>query len=175
MAVAMLAVVSVVIAVTCSALTVRWVRRRNRVNPHLPTLAPLSWLWSPFPAARHHRRLRHCVATVDQALPRGRRARRSWPQRPRAGAWPALTNAAEQLARYAADVDAHLVSGQRAGNLRGVVWEVDEVEHLAARLLSLGRAWDRDEFATRRAQDLRDRIDALEQATREVARVSAIG
>jgi len=45
----------------------------------------------------------------------------------------------------------------------------------AARLLSLGRMWEHDDFSTRRAQDLRDRIDALEQATREVRRVSVIG
>lgn len=166
MAVAVLAVVSVVIVVTCSALTVRWVRRRNRVNPHLPTLAPVSWLWSPFLGARLHRRLQHCVATVDEALPRGRRGRRTW---------PALTAAADQLARYAADVDAHLVLAQHARRVHRVASEVDEVERMAARLLSLGRAWDRDDFATRRAQDLRDRIDALEQATREVARAAAIG
>jgi hypothetical protein len=175
MAVAILVVASVVIAATCSALTVRWVRRSNRVNPNLPTLAPLTWLWSPFLAARLHRRLRRSVATVDEALPRGRRNRRTWPQRPRAGAWPALTSAADQLARYAADVDAHLVQAQHAGRVQQVAWEVDEVEHMAARLLALGRAWGRDDFATRRAEDLRDRIDALEQATREVARVSALG
>jgi DUF1365 family protein len=86
-----------------------------------------------------------------------------------------LTAAADQLARYAADVDAHLVHAQHARRVHHVAGEVDEVEHMAARLLSLGRTWDRDDFATRRAQDLRDRIDALEQATREVARVSAIG
>jgi hypothetical protein len=166
MAVTLLAVATVLIAAICSALLRRWVRRRNRVNPHLPTLAPLGWLWSPFPAARLHRRLRRCVATVDEALPRGRRARRTW---------PALTNAADQLARHAADVDAHVVEGHRAGNVHLVAWEVDDVERLAARLLSLGRLWEHDDFATRRAQDLRDRIDALEQATREVGRVSAIG
>jgi hypothetical protein len=166
MAVAVLAVTSVVIAAVSSALLVRWVRRWHRVNPHLPTLAPRSWLWSPFPAARLHRRLRRCVVTVDQALPRGRRSRRTW---------PALTQAADQLARHAADVDAHVVEGHHARNVHAVTWEVDEVERLAARLLSLGRMWEHDDFATRRAQDLRDRIDALEQATREVGRVSAIG
>jgi hypothetical protein len=166
MAVAVVGVISVAIAVACSVLVVRWVRHSNRVNPHLPTLAPLAWLWSPFLGARLHRRLRRCVATVDEALPRGRRRRQTW---------PALTFAADQLARYAADVDAHVVQAHHARRVQQVVWEVDEVEHLAARLLSLGRAWDRDDFATRRAQDLRDRIEALEQATREVARVSAIG
>jgi len=149
MAVTLLAVTTVLIAAIGSVLLRRWVRRRHRVNPHLPTLAPLSWLWSPFLAARLHRRLRRCVATVDEALPRGRRARRTW---------PALTNAAD-----------------RAHNAHLAAWEVDEVERLAARLLSLGRLWEHDDFATRRAQDLRDRIDALEQATREVGRVSAIG
>jgi hypothetical protein len=166
MAVTVLTIATVVTAAICSALLRRWVRRRNRVNPHLPTLAPLGWLWSPFPAARLHRRLRRCVATVDEALPRRRRARRTW---------PALTNAADQLARHAADVDAHVVEGHRAGTVHLVAWEVDDVERLAARLLSLGRLWEHDDFSTRRAQDLRDRIDALEQATREVRRVSAIG
>lgn len=166
MAVTVLTVATVVTVAICSALLRRWVRRRNRVNPHLPTLAPLGWLWSPFPAARLHRRLRRCVTTVDEALPRGRRARRTW---------PALTNAADQLARHAADVDAHVVEGHRAGTVHLVAWEVDDVERLAARLLSLGRLWEHDDFSTRRAQDLRDRIDALEQATREVRRVSAIG
>ena len=166
MAVTLLAVTTLLVVTVGSALLMRWVRRRHRVNPHLPTLAPLSWLWSPFLAARLHRRLRRCVATVDEALPRGRRARRTW---------PALTHAADQLARYAADVDAHVVSGHHARNVHLVAWEVDEVERLAARLLSLGRTWDRDDFSTRRAQDLRDRIDALEQATREVGGVSATG
>jgi hypothetical protein len=166
MAVALLAVTTVVIMAICSAVLMRWVRGWHRVSPHLPTLAPLSWLWSPFLAARLHRRLRRCVGTVDAALPRGRRARRTW---------PALTNAADQLSRHAADVDAHVVEGHHARNLHAVAWEVDEVERLAARLLSLGRMWEHDDFSTRRAQDLRDRIDALEQATREVRRVSAIG
>jgi hypothetical protein len=166
LAAAISATASLVIVAACTALTFHWMRRRNRVNPHLPTLAPLTWLWSPFLAARLHRRLRHCVATVDEALPRGRRARRTW---------PALNAAAAQLARYAADVDAHLVQAHHARRVQQVVWEVDEVEQLAARLLSLGRQWECDDFATRRAQDLRDRVEALEQATREVARVSAIG
>src|SRR5205085_1583550 len=48
MAVTLLAVTTVLIAATGSLLLRRWVRRRHRVNPHLPTLAPLSWLWSPF-------------------------------------------------------------------------------------------------------------------------------
>src|SRR5436853_6409022 len=104
MAVALLAVASVLIVAICSALLMRWVRGWHRVSPHLPTLAPLSWLWSPFLAARLHRRLRRCVAIVDEALPRGRRARRTW---------PALTNAADQLARHAADVDAHGVEPHR--------------------------------------------------------------
>lgn len=165
-AVALLAVATSLIVAICSALLMRWLHGWHRVSPHLPTLAPLSWLWSPFLAARLHRRLHRCVATVNQALPRGRRARRTW---------PALTNAADQLSRHAADVDAHVVEGHRARSVRAVAWEVDEVERLAARLLSLGRMWEHDDFSTRRAQDLRDRIDALEQATREVRRVSAIG
>ena len=166
MAVALLAVASVLIVAICSALLMRWVRGWHRVSPHLPTLAPLTWLWSPFPAARLHRRLRRCVVTVDNALPRGRRARPTW---------PALTQAADQLSRHAADVDAHVVEGHHARDARAAAWEVDEVERLAARLLSLGRMWEHDDFSTRRAQDLRDRIDALEQATREVRRPSAIG
>lgn len=164
MAMALAAAAILATAGTCGLL-VRRVRRWNRVGRHLPTLAPLTWLWSPFPAARLHRRLRRCVSAVDEALPRGRRARHTW---------PALTGAADQLGRYAADVDAHVVEGHHARNVRPVSWEVDEVERLAARLLSLGRAWARDDFATRRAQDLRDRIDALEQATREIARVNNI-
>jgi hypothetical protein len=157
--------VAVVVAVTSLALVagpallVRSVRRRNRVSRQLPTFAPTRWLWSPFRAARLHRRLRHCVATVDEALPRGRRSRHSW---------PALTQAADQLGRHAADVDAHLVAAHYAGTVHHTAWEVDEVERLAARLLTLGRAWGDDDFAARRAQDLRDRIEALEQATREV-------
>jgi hypothetical protein len=144
----------------------RRVRRSNRVCRHLPSLAPITWLWSPFAAARLHRRLRRCAVTVEEALPRTRRGRQTW---------PALSSAADQLARHAADVDAHVVEGHYARRLRAAAYEVDEVERLAARLLALGRAWERDDFASRRAQDLRDRIDALEQATREVARVNAIG
>jgi hypothetical protein len=68
-----------------------------------------------------------------------------------------------------------VVAGHHARSLRAVAWEVDEVEQLAARLLALGRAWGEDDFASRRAQDLRDRIDALEQATRELARVNRVG
>jgi hypothetical protein len=147
-------------------LLVRRVRRSTRVYRRLPTLAPITWLWSPFPAARLHRRLRRCVATVDATLPSGRRARHTW---------PALHGAAAQLGRHAADVDAHVVEGHYRRQLLSVAWEVDEVERLAARLLALGRAWESDDFATRRAQDLRDRIDALEQATREVARLNGIG
>src|SRR5437867_3787359 len=58
MAVTLLAVTTVLIAAIGSVLLRRWVRRRHRVNPHLPTLAPLSWLWSPFLPARLHRRPR---------------------------------------------------------------------------------------------------------------------
>ena len=56
MAVTLLAVTTVLIAAIGSVLLKRWVRRRHRVNPHLPTLAPLSWLWSPF-LARYRERL----------------------------------------------------------------------------------------------------------------------
>src|SRR5437762_12122342 len=122
MAVTLLAVTTVLIAAIGSVLLRRWVRRRHRVNPHLPTLAPLSWLWSPFLAARLHRRLRRCVGTVDAALPRGRRARRTW---------PALTNAADQLSRHAADVDADVVEGHHARNLHALPWEVAEAERRA--------------------------------------------
>src|SRR5207244_4479043 len=85
MAVTLLAVTTILIAAIGSVLLKRWVRRRHRVNRHLPTLAPLSWLLSPFLAARFHRRLRRlrppCAAgprtSAIASTPSSRRRARS--------------------------------------------------------------------------------------------------
>jgi hypothetical protein len=151
-----------VAAAAAVALVVRWLTGLNRVSPDVPSLAPASWVWSPFLAARLHRRLRRCVVAVRATFPRRRRSRRNW---------PALAEAGDQLSRYAADVDVHLVQAHRAGRVAEVAWEVDEVEHMTARLLSMGRLWAADDLASRRAQDLRDRLDALEGAIAEIHRV----
>src|SRR4051794_4396022 len=57
-----------------AGLVVLWrLRRRNRLHPKWPTMAPISWLVHPGRPARLHRRLRHAVATAHYRSPgRGR-------------------------------------------------------------------------------------------------------
>src|SRR5205823_325866 len=82
------AVIAVLIGVFSAQL-----RRRNRVDPNIETLAPITWLWAPTQAPRLHRRLQNAtnpMRRIDQIEGVGapRKRRDPVPPPPPAGSAP---------------------------------------------------------------------------------------
>jgi hypothetical protein len=130
-------------------------RRALRIAPHRRSAVHTIWLVSLRRPARLHRRLRRVGAAAREA----------------AALDPALTPLAEDLVADAVAMEPALVAASRAGRLEPglrhrLSAEVVELESIARRLTALST--DHPE----RAGDvirLRDRVDALEAARREVA------
>lgn len=123
-------VVLLVVVVTL----LRWrFARRNRVSPAVKSPAPVTWLWSPRPTARLHRRLQAAVADIHLAP-----SRRS-PHRGPASA----DELRRELEYQAVELDHHLVivsrhpRGQRASLVRSLEQQVSEIEQLSVRLSRL--------------------------------------
>lgn len=154
-----LAVVGSVVAVI--ALVVHALTVRNRVVAGRPTEAPLSWLVAPDLAARLHRRLRAAIAMASTV---------------RAGAPNelGLADVVDQLDRRAMELDDQLVLASRAPKaprrrmLRELASEVAELERLAERTVRMARAWTGSQPAERGLADVRERLDLLEGALREL-------
>jgi hypothetical protein len=123
----------VVLLVVVGALA-RWrLDRRNRVSPAVKSPAPVSWLWSPRPAARLHRRLRGAVADIHLAP--SRRSPHSGPA--------SVDELRRELEYQAVELDRHLVivarhpRGQRRSLLHALDAQVGEIEVLSVRLSRL--------------------------------------
>ena len=136
------AIVSTTLAVWgVTAAVVLWrLRRRNRVSPDTPTLAPLRWVWSPQHAARLHRRLRAAVHTARfRAAGNGRRYLPSGQ----------VDDLVDELCRQATAIDDQLVLVRRAPApvrrrvLRDIAEEVRTVESLAGRIAATVNGCDR--------------------------------
>jgi hypothetical protein len=145
-----------VLALVLHALTVR-----NRVVPQRPSRAPITWLVAPELAARLHRRLRAAIAMASIV---------------RLGAAHdlGLVDVVEQLEHRAVDLDdqlvlaAHAPRGTRRRMLRELQSEVAELERLAERTVRMARAWTGAPPNGRTLADVRERLDLLEGALREL-------
>ena len=144
------------VALVLHALTVR-----NRVVPGQPSPAPLTWLVAPDWAPRLHRRLRAAIALAGAA---------SAPAASDLG----LSDVVDQLQARAVELDAQLVLANRSGRttrrrmLRELQSEVGELERLAERTVRMSRAWTGGAPSERGLGAVRERLELLEAALREL-------
>lgn len=141
---------------------IRRLHLHSRVVPSVRSSAPLHWLVSPRRAARLHRRLRASVQAAHLA------------QRHRETIGLGLDDVVVELSNRAVDLDRQLVvcnrapAAPRSRMLRELTAEVRELESIAERTVRLGRAWAGDRPSERGLGPVRDRLDALEAAVREL-------
>jgi hypothetical protein len=166
LAIVALAIIGGCIAVV--ALVVHTLHARNRVRPDRRSQAPLTWLVAPELAPRLHRRLRTAVMLLDAAVglvvaPAGSPA-----------ADLGLVDVAAQLRDRAAELDDQLVLASRAPKsgrrrmLRELQSEVAELERLAERTVRMSRAWRGAAPSERGLAEVRERLELLEGALREL-------
>jgi hypothetical protein len=148
-------------------------RRRNRLHPSWPTMAPLHWLIHPCAAARLHRRLRGAVATAHYRSPG--RGRRRVPH-------SSVDELVAELLQEAAAVDEQLVLAGRAPApvrrqiLAVAAPQVAQLEALAGRLAVLVSASARPGGvpSATAIRTLEDKLDALEVSRQEIADLEAM-
>lgn len=152
------------------------IQRRHRVDPAVPTEAPLSWLIDPRTPARLHRRLARVgtstTTVVDDHRPRARRRLRRKPPEPSLLATTAVELRAQavlldqQVARLSV-----LAPKARRQPLLELHRAVGDVEAAGARLVALStqarapRGLDTDD---RSLDDVTARIDRLAHAHQEL-------
>jgi hypothetical protein len=153
-------------------LTVRSLRRRNRVSPDHRTDAPIVWLSAPSRAARLHRRLRSATTVArmiaDRSTAGGRLSR--------------TAELAYELEAEALTIDRHLpvvarlAPRERTLALRDLAAQVAQVERLVSRLSLL----EADDRAPARLghhgtamEELSRSLDALEAARAELRTLDA--
>lgn len=148
-------------------------RRRNRLHPSWPTMAPLHWLVHPGAPARLHRRLRAAVATAHYRSPG--RGRRRVPG-------TSVDELVAELLHEAAAVDEQLVLAGRAPVavrrriLAVTAPQVAQLEAIAGRLAVLVSASARPGGvpAATAIRTLEDKLDALEVSRQEIADLEAM-
>ena len=147
---------------------VRWrLRRRLRVAPRVRSNAPTVWLAPVSPPARQHRRLRDVAATARLVAAQ-------------AGPGTPVADLCADVERQAVEVEAHLVLAARVKrgsgpSRQGIVRQIDQLETLIGRLARaavearqpLALAGDHGD----RLEHIAERLDALEDARRELASV----
>lgn len=147
------------------ALSLWLLGRRNRIRVDRPTIAPLTWLWSPARGARLHRRLRAAAGWVD-ADPSG-----------------AHDHLRTMLVDQAVELDRYVVQAGRSPRshrrtmLTDASRRVGEVERLSVRVHALtdpgvGQRFTRYGPAPEVADNLdrlKEHLDLLEQANAELA------
>lgn len=135
---------------------------RNRVVPGRSSAAPLSWLVSPEGAARLHRRLQRAMAMAPAAV-RGRSVDDL-----------GLGDILSQLQERACELDEQLVIAGKAPRrdrhrmLRELHSEISELEVLVQRTVRMGRAWNGGAPSERGLAAVRERLELLESALREL-------
>jgi uncharacterized membrane protein len=158
------------------ATLLRWrLHRRNRVSPAVRSPAPLTWLWSPRPPARLHRRLQGAVADIHLAP-----SRRS-PHRSDAS----VDDLRRELEYQAVELDHHLVIAtrhprrERRSILRSLDQQVADVEELSARLSRLrsrpegtpASGWDAVRQPPEVLSDIAHQLDLLDAAQEELTAI----
>ncbi|HEX4905470.1 MAG TPA: hypothetical protein VFU93_08460 [Acidimicrobiales bacterium] len=147
-------------------------RRRNRIHPKWPTMAPLAWLVHPGLPARLHRRLRAAVATAHYRAPG--RGRHKVPS-------SSVDELVAELLHEAAALDEQIVLAGRAPRsirrqlLAVTAPQVTKLEAIAGRLAVLVSASARPGGAPAASaiQALEDRLDAIEVSRQEIADLEA--
>lgn len=140
------------------------VRKRNRVVPGTRTPAPISWLWSWRMAARLHRHLARTIHAVHACIVDSREQL-------------GLMTMLKELETHANAIDRQLVAVDRSPNptryrmLRELYAEVRQVDAVAERVIRMGRAWAGDEPSVRGLAGVSERLDALEAAMADLARL----
>jgi hypothetical protein len=147
-------------------------RRKNRLHPKWPTLAPTIWLWHPAKPARLHRRLRAACATAHFRLPG--RGRHKVPH-------SSVDELIGELMHEAIAVDEQVVLAGRAPRairrqlLNVTEPQVAKLEAIAGRLAVLVSASARPGGApaANAILALEDRLDAIEVSRQEIADLEA--
>lgn len=147
-------------------------RRRNRLHPRWPTMAPLVWLVHPGLPARLHRRLRAAVATAHYRTPG--RGRHKVPS-------SSVDELILELLHEAAALDEQIVLAGRAPRtirrqlLSVTAPQVTTLEAIAGRLAVLVSASARPGGAPAASaiRALEDRLDAIEVSRQEIADLEA--
>lgn len=154
--VVVLAAASIVVPV---ALVLHRVVIANRIHRRVRTPAPLSWLVSPAPVPRLHRRLRTALALAEMARVGGH------------------DDSVDELVAEAAALDATLVmtsryrSHERRLARRGLEQRVLRIEDLARRLVAVSQPMV-EGSAIDRLDVIDERLTALEQARLEIDRLT---
>lgn len=158
---------------TSLGLVALWrLRRRNRLHPRWPTMAPLVWLVHPGVPARLHRRLRAAVSTAHYRAPG--RGRHKVPS-------SSVDELVVELLHEANALDEQIVLAGRAPRsirrrlLAVTAPQVDKLEAIAGRLAVLVSAAARPGGApaANAIQALEDRLDAIEVSRQEIADLEA--
>lgn len=168
----LLCVASFVLFSTAGIVLLWRLRRRNRLHPTWPTMAPLIWLVHPGRSARLHRRLRAAVATAHHRAPG--RGRHKVPH-------SSVDEMVAALLTEATAVDEQVVLAARAPRpVRRQILDVCEphvaqLEAIAGRLAVLVSASARPGGApaANAIQALEDRLDAIEVSRQEIADLEA--
>jgi len=145
---------------------VRWrMRRQLRIRPDLATRAPTAWLLSTSEPARLHRRLRRIAASARLSAAAGGEA---------------TATVAALVQDQAVQLEASLVALSRVWRAerqarRDLAARVAELERLTVRLATgataASAATELGPGTLNGLADLRDRLDALDQARQELSRV----
>lgn len=158
-----LAVAFIVFCVAAVVLAYRRLERGNRVSPSVHSNVPLHWRSSYRAAPRMHRHLQRTVSGVRTCLQPGEDI--------------GLADLVFELERAACAVDDQLaIAGRmpqptRRRLLRELKAEVGELDRMAERVVRMRRAWSGAEPSARSLAPVAERIDALESALRDVARL----
>lgn len=153
---------------SATALGVRALHHRNRVAPGVATTAPLTWLSSPTKGARLHRRLRDAT-TAARASVEGN------------GLLDGLGALVTELERHADSVDRQLVLIEKASTpvrrrLRHELHaEVQMVESVSERLIRTTRSYSGAQPSQQALAAIGERLDALDAAMADLARVETLG
>lgn len=176
----LLSSVGIVIVTLCIvALFVRHrTQRHHRVDPRVPTPAPLSWMADPRAPARLHRRLAkvgHAAGAVADDHRVAKRLRRNPEQ-------PPLVGVAEDLQRQAVRLDhelartAMLASAARQRHLVPLTAAVADLEHATTQLVALSAEVRTPPVLASEAQDVVDvagQVARLAEAHRELLELDA--
>ena len=167
MTVAASGVLAMIAVIATWVLTVRSLRRRNRVSPRVPSTAPLAWLWSPRLPARVHRELGRSVAAARGCVTGS-------------ASGLALHDLVVQLESHACALDAQLVIADRAPEpgrrrlLHELRSEAADVGALTERVIRMNRAWSGAAPSSRGLAPVRERIEALEAALGDLDRIDRL-
>jgi hypothetical protein len=162
----LLLVAFVIFCAGMAAVAYRRLEHGNRVSPSVHSNVPLHWRGSYRAAPRMHRHLQRAVA--------GARAC------PQPGDDLGLSDLVSEIERAACAIDDQLAIAGRMPNpsrrrlLRELRAEIAELDRMAERVVRLRRAWSGAVPSARSLAPVAERIDALEAALHDLARLDRV-